>query len=234
MKTLKPAFLNTMSFPQKVWGLIFLPLHIFILPLFIAMLGFYMPELLTDVSANLVYYGFSLAFCLICMWSYLRRGFDFLIDNFRLNTVSVFYSYIVYMLFALLVSAFLLWILGDNFSNPNNEAVELTAGKSYGVMVGLAVFIAPMVEEILFRGVLFGSLLKKNRAAAYIISIALFGFSHLWQYSLVEMDPKLLIYVIQYIPAGYVLARLYEKTSCIWLPIFFHMGINMAAMLTIS
>ncbi len=234
MKTLTPPFLNTMSHPQKVWGLIFLPLHIFLLPLFIAMLDFYMPGLLTDISANIVYYGFSFGFCLICMWSYLRRGFDLLLDNFRLNTVSIFSSYIVYMLFALLVSVFLLWILGDNLSNPNNAAVELTAGESYGVMLGLTVFIAPIVEEILFRGVLFGSLRKKSRAAAYIISIVLFGFSHLWQYALVEMDVKLLIYIIQYIPAGYVLARLYEKTSCIWLPIFFHMGINLAAMLTIS
>ena len=234
MKTLKLPFVNTMSFPQKVWGLIFLPLHIFVLPLFISMLDYYMPGLLTDVSANIVYYGLSLGFCLICMWSYLRRGFDFLIDNFRLNTASVFSSYIVYMLFALLVSAFLLWILGDNFSNPNNEAVELSAGESYGVMLGLTVFIAPIVEEILFRGVLFGSLRKENRAAAYIISIALFGFGHLWQYALVEMDMRLLVYIIQYIPAGYVLARLYERTSCIWLPIFFHMGVNLAAMLTIS
>ncbi len=227
-------FVDTLSKPQHIWGFIYLPLHIFVLPLLLAMLAYYLPSGLDEASVQIIYYAFGFAFCLICMWKYLRNAFDILLDNKARNFTAVLFSYVIYTVLGLAVSALLLWVLGDEVLNPNNEAVTDMANSSYGVVLGLAVFIAPIVEETLFRGVLFGSLVKKNRALAFAASIVAFGVYHIWQYALVSMDWRTLIYALQYIPAGYAFAWLYEKTSCIWLPIFLHMGINMFSLFALT
>lgn len=224
-------FLDTLSKPQHIWGFIYLPIHIFVLPLLLAMLAYYLPGGLAESDVQIIYYGAGFAFCLICMWKYLRNAFDILLDNKVRNLTAVLFAYVIYTMLVFAVSALLLWILGDDILNPNNEAVSDMSDNNYGVVLALAVFVAPVVEETLFRGVLFGSLLKKNRILAFALSIAAFGIYHIWQYTLYSMDWRTLIYALQYIPAAYAFAWLYEKTSCIWLPIFLHMGINLFALI---
>lgn len=231
MKIIVSGFLNTMSKPQKIAGSIYLPLHIFILPVLISMLAFYLPSGMGDLTANIIYYSMGFAFCLIAMFRYLRTAFDILLDNFLKVLLSIIFSYVIYMLLNYMASAVLLAILGDQILNPNNQAVADMAGEGgLGPTVGLAIFIAPVVEELLFRGVIFGAVREKRRWLAYVVSIAAFGVYHIWQYALTSMDLTVLIYMIQYIPAGYVLARCYEQTNCIWAPIFLHMGINLIGM----
>ena len=38
-------------------------------------------------------------------------------------------------------------------------------------LTAMTVFMAPIVEEILFRGLAFGALRSRNRAAAWIVSV---------------------------------------------------------------
>ena len=42
----------------------------------------------------------------------------------------------------------------------------------------IVVLLAPFVEEVLFRGLVFGCLKEKSRIFAYILSCALFAFLH--------------------------------------------------------
>jgi len=48
------------------------------------------------------------------------------------------------------------------------------------------------------------------------------------------MDPTVLVYMISFIPLGYVLAWAYEKTNCIWVPILLHILINAMSLLVLS
>ena len=143
-------------------------------------------------------------------------------------------AYCIQVMLSFLVSAALVLIFGDSLANPNDEMVADMAKDSYRTALGISVFIAPIVEEILFRGIVFGSIRQKNRTWAYVISIALFSFYHVWQYAVFYQDVSLLIFAVQYIPAGYALAWSYEKTNCIWIPIFMHMLVNTAAMAMIG
>ena len=127
----------------------------------------------------------------------------------------------------------LLWLLGDELLNPNNNAVAELASKSPGPMIGLAVFIGPIVEEVLFRGVLFGSLRHRSRFLAYAISMGVFALYHVWQFALTAIDWKMLLYAIQYLPVGYALGWLYERTSSIWTCIAMHMLVNIISMLVL-
>ncbi len=83
----------------------------------------------------------------------------------------------------------------------NDETLQSYAGRVGQIIKALAICIAPVVEEVLFRGVLFGQIRKANRVLAYGISALLFGVFHVWQYALVSGDLKLLLYTMQYISA---------------------------------
>jgi membrane protease YdiL (CAAX protease family) len=83
-----------------------------------------------------------------------------------------------------------------------------------------------VVEEILFRGVVFGWLRgRMPAAAAAVISAALFSLAHLgW------MDWSLLLPVFG---IGLVLAGLYHQSRSLWPGILVHASINTAATLVI-
>lgn len=234
MKIVITGFANTMSKPQRIAGYVYLPFHIFVIPLFLGMLAVYLPGGLNDVTLNIILYGVGLAFCLICMWKYLRSAFDTLLDNLAVNISALCFGYVINILLSYLATGVLFAILGDQITNPNNVEVINLASESPRAVMALAVFIAPIVEEILFRGVIFGSLQQKHRRLAFIVSIALFAFYHVWQYALVSNDLTMLWYMISYVPVGYALAWVYEKTNSIWVSIFLHMMINGISMLLLS
>lgn len=228
------GFLNTMTKPQKILGFIYLPLHVFIIPLFLGMAAYWLPEGLDELTANIIYYATGFVFCLVCMWKYLRGAFDIMLDNPAVSISALIFGYFIWLLLSYLAAGVLFALLGDQMSNPNNEAVLALENNSPRAVLGLAVFIAPVVEEILFRGVVFGSLRPKHRGWAFILSIGLFALYHVWQYALGAMDWTLLLYAVQYIPAGYALAWTYEKTNSIWIPVFLHMFINGLSLLILG
>ena len=234
MKIVVRGFVNTMSKPQKIAGLVYLPFHMFIIPIFLGMAAVWLPGGLDEVTATVIYYGIGFAFCLVVMWKFLRNAFDIMLDNKAASIAGIIFGYISCLLLSYLAVGALLLLLGDQISNPNNDAILDLASASPRAVLGLAVFLAPVVEEVLFRGVIFGSLRTRHRTAAFIVSIALFAFYHIWQLALSSMDWTMLVYMIQYIPAGYALAWAYEKTDSIWVPIFLHTLINGVSMLVLG
>ena len=116
--------------------------------------------------------------------------------------------------------------------NPNNSAIITMADSSMGIIAGMSVFMAPVVEEIIFRAGIFGTLRKKNRVLAYVVTILLFSVYHVYSY--IAADPVNWIYILQYITVSFLLCRCYERTESIWSSIFLHMMINGISMWIIS
>ena len=89
------------------------------------------------------------------------------------------------------------------------------------------------LEEVLFRGLLFGQLRVKGRWIGYLGSSLCFCLIHLigylGKYTLLEFFLALL----QYLPAGVILAWSYEKSHSIAAPIFVHMVINGISLISI-
>lgn len=46
-----------------------------------------------------------------------------------------------------------------------------------------------------------------------------------------DFDPSLLLTMLIYVPAGFVLVKVYEKSGTIWCSIFVHMAINLTVLL---
>ena len=213
---------------QAVLGWCYVPLHIFVIPILASMLVYFMPGKPSGVDVNKVYFGAGVVFVLIVMGGWLRRNFEVLLDHPGRCALCLAIGFAADYALSLAIQLIFLLVLGGS-ENPNNAELARMTEADFGAMLGITVFLAPIVEETLFRGVVFGTIRRKNRVIAYVVSILLFSFLHVWQYLLTEADWRLLIYVLQYIPISFVLAWQYERSGSIWTPIAFHMLFNAVA-----
>ena len=94
------------------------------------------------------------------------------------------------------------------------------------VTILIVVFLAPFVEEVLFRGLVFGNLRTKSRLAAYAVSCLLFALLHVWQFAVVNQDITYFLLMIQYLVPGLVLAGVYDYSGTLWASIGLHAAAN--------
>lgn len=214
-----PEFTSRMSPRQTLAALIYLPVHILILPLLVVVL---LGSRLDGIGMNLVVYGVGALYMLIFQWRFLRREFDALCDRPLDCFLQILICYGIILGLNLCIGGLMTFLKFD--SNPNNNAIIDFAGVKMGQTTAMAVFLAPIVEELIFRGGVFGLLRRWNRVLAYVVCILLFSVYHIWS-SAIE-NPINLIYAVQYFGAAYALCRCYERTNTIWGSILLHMLYN--------
>ena len=138
----------------------------------------------------------------------------------------------MYWVGTMLVGVLVNW-LHPGIANMNNNAVESMAGSNYRAMLLYTVALAPIVEETLFRGLVFSTLHRRTRIGAYAVSILFFGAIHVVGFLGTVPWVDLLLNFLQYVPAGIALGWAYERADSIWAPITMHLIINAIAMLSL-
>ena len=114
----------------------------------------------------------------------------------------------------------------------NQDIIEAGFGQ-FPVLYGFtAVIFAPLVEEIVFRGVLYQQFRnKKSYFVPMLISALSFGLIHTLPIFLQSGDPKELIFIIVYSAMGYFMVKAYEESGSIWAAIGVHFVNNLIATL---
>ena len=214
---------------ERIIGNIYIPIHIFLLPW---LLTFIYSNLLQNVNAvldspnlNLIYYVISFIFVLVFMFRFLKKSFSDLLDSLLPSLQAVVLAYFLNYIAVFLISLFLDYVL-DGAVNPNTQEIVSQTKLNTNVMIVVGVLLAPVVEEALFRGALFGTLRTKSRVLAYIVSTLAFAVYHLWQYFSVGFEWSMLLYLLQYIPPSIALCWCYERSGSIWSPIVLHSLVN--------
>ena len=215
-------FTSRMTRGEVVAALLYLPLHVWLLPMLLLSLP--ATSGISELTLNVIVYITGAVYMLVFVGRFLRRDFDPLCDHLRYCILQIVICYGMMVAFNLILSAVLSLILPADSANPNNSAVMEMAGVEYGKTAALAVFLAPLVEEPVFRGAVFGSLRSRSRILAYAVSMLLFALYHVWGYAL--QDPIYWLYLLQYLPVSWLLCRCYERCNSIWGSIFFHMMVN--------
>lgn len=225
-------FHNLMTRGEKIAGWIWLAVHVVLLPQLIAVAAAYMlsrGRMPDDLTLNIWYYLIGLVFLLVTQFKFFRENYHIFTGNMRNALITMLLAFGILIvfgrLFALLTSLF-----GPLPSSPNQEAVEELATADMRRMAASAVIMAPIVEEALFRGMIFGSIRPKNRILAYVVSMVVFSLYHVWQYALMYRSLTPLVSGAAYLPIAFVLAFCYDRTESIWTPIFFHMFYNALAL----
>ena len=186
----------------------------------------------SPTEGNFLYYALGAGFMFATCMPFFRRDFDPLCDRPLYCMLEILTGYFSMVCVNFCVSALLLNLLPGS-ENPNNAAVTELVFEDFGAMKASLMFFTPITEEMLFRAGIFGMMRElKGRRAAYIVSVALFSFYHVWSYAVI--DPIYWVYLLQYVPASFLLARCYERTNSIWCPIFFHMMVNAVAVNTLD
>lgn len=222
-------FTSTLSKKQALAVLLWLPVHVVALP-FLATVPVVMGYL-DEIAANVIVYAIGAAYLLLTLRGFFRRDFDALCDRPLRVLLSVVGAYWISRFGEVLI-ALLLEALSVTDSNGNNDAVVDMAKASLGPTAAMAVCLAPIVEESLFRAGIFGLIRRKSRVLAYAASVLLFALYHVWQSAI--YDPRQWIFLLQYLPASLALAWVYERTDSIWSSIFLHMLINLVSILAIA
>lgn len=226
------VFRNLMTRGEKIAGWIWLPVHVVALPLFLPLLMYLLSgkqSVPDSVTLNIWYFLISLVFLFITQFRFFRDSYHVLTHNFRRAVTAMLMSW-----FMLMVGNVALQTIMDLFGgmpgSPNDDALNDLLQQDMRRMVAAAVIMAPIVEEVLFRGLIFGSIRGKSRVLAYIVSMVLFGLFHVWQYAVAGQSLAPLLSGFAYLPIAFVLAFCYDYSGSIWTPIFFHMFYNAVAL----
>ncbi|MCR5138186.1 MAG: CPBP family intramembrane metalloprotease [Oscillospiraceae bacterium] len=218
---LRPGdFGSRMTRGETAAVLLYFPLHLWLLPLLL--LGLPQTRGLSETDINLAVYGFAFLYMLVFAGRFLRRDFDPLCDHFGYCLLQVVISYGMMLAFNMILNVVLQTALPAE--NPNNAAVADMAGAEYGKTAAMSIFLAPVAEELMFRGAVFGGLRRYSRPLAYAASMLLFSLYHVWGFAL--LNPVYWIFLLQYLPVSWLLCRCYERCGSIWGSILFHALIN--------
>ena len=113
--------------------------------------------------------------------------------------------------------------------NLNDLAVFAQSRPAPQGPLWIVVLVAPFVEEVFFRGYVFGAIRGRSRTAAYAVSCGLYAFHSLWALVSGFSLPALAL-ALQYLVPGFVLAWCYDRTGTLWTPILVHITVNALAL----
>ena len=219
---------QTLSNKQYIFGLIYWLFQYLPLPVIIVLGMMLLNVTPNDATVNFIYFAINFIVT-TCLFSRI------LLNDFKQVTShpGPFFkyfgiSYAIYYVASMAVSL-LTFALFPEFGNLNDESVGLMLQEQPVLMTLSVVFLAPVGEELLFRGVFYGFIRKKSKVAAFIVSSAIFSLIHVVGYIPMLDLPTLLISFIQYLPAGVAFAYAYEKSGTLLCPIMMHIVANLWA-----
>ncbi|PAE31794.1 CPBP family intramembrane glutamic endopeptidase [Bacillus sp. 7884-1] len=118
-------------------------------------------------------------------------------------------------LFAQSLAANIERLIGVEMGSENTQQI-LAIIESFPLAILVSSVIGPILEEIVFRKIIFGTLHKRfNFFLSALISSVIFALAH--------MEPH---HILLYSAMGFTFAFLYVKTKHILVPIFAHVTMN--------
>ena len=229
----RQAVSSPMTALERILGGVFFALYLIVLPFvadpLFAGLSRLIGKPVSENVRNIIFYYALFALTLIIFWHYLG------------NTSSVFFSGFWRTLGAVCagmvafyglneLSYRVLGLLPLGMTNLNDITISAQIHDAPRSTALIIIFLAPFVEEVLFRGYVFGNLRGVNRTAAYLVSCLLFAFLHVWQFAVIHQNLSYFLLMLQYLVPGFVLAWTYERSGTLWGSVLLHMFVNALAL----
>ena len=223
----------SMNHTERLAGTIFFVVYLLVMPL-LAQRLFSLFELLLDtrISAelqNALYYYLLFAVTLIIFHRYIGHTTSRLLDNLDRAAVTLFLGLLIfYGSNELLYRVF--HVFFHSRANLNDVTIAAQVNAAPRTTALIVIFLAPFVEEVLFRGLVFGCLREKSAVVGYAVSALLFAFLHVWTFALSSWDASYLALMLQYLAPGLVFAWAYDRSGTLWTSILLHAIVNALAL----
>lgn len=106
----------------------------------------------------------------------------------------------------------------DAWFETYDESMEMMMAGNPLYLAFATVIAAPIIEEVIFRGLVYTRLCRgMKRWIAALLSALIFGLVH-----------GTLLHLVYTVPMGLMLCLFYEKYRSLWAPIVLHMSFNLA------
>jgi membrane protease YdiL (CAAX protease family) len=163
-----------------------------------------------------------------------KRVFKLIIKGFSLISLKQGLTYAGFMyLISIAYGIIDTYILQNNTVNANQQELIKIAGDYPVVFLILAVIIAPLIEELIFRYYLYKKLEKRGFLLALVVSTFLFSIIHI----LPSLTTGTFLTDIATLPAyllpSLVFAIAYYQTGKLAVPIFAHFAFNLVSAIVI-
>ena len=196
----------------------------------------------TSALREFLFWGGNAAAVVIIFRSFLRSSLQVPLTPFPTVLKFALLGYILAFLANLLTNDLLFYFFphyffynetGPHFIHVCKESLRAFASENFAFTAAAMILFIPAVEEMLYRGLIFGTLVQKNLLLAYLISTVL--------YCLVLIRPILgqasadyiILSFIQYIPIHLMFCWIYTRTETILTPVLAHMAMNAVSILTL-
>ncbi len=163
----------------------------------------------------------------------IRPSFHHFKLRLKENSKIILNHYVLLMLLNMIFGIIIVSLFGD--VQAGNQALIEEGFNQYPVLIAFtAVIFAPIVEEIVFRGVLYQSLRsEKHYLLPTLISALSFGIVHTLPMYFQTGNVAELAFLLVYSGMGFALVRSYEKSGNIWASISVHFLNNLIATISI-
>lgn len=211
---------------EKILGGMYLLLELFLLPGLLVTVNSLLPNPLSDLWLNLLFFCLNFCVAAAIFHKLLGRSFKLAFSNFWECLQAGVLGYVAYSVSVKLLSWGIVKVY-PSFINANDASINGLLSQSPILMAIAVGLMVPVTEECFYRGLLFGGLHKTNRILAYAVSTLVFAAIHVLGYigSMSTMD--LLLAYLQYLPAGLWLAWTYEKSGSLAAAIGVHAAVNL-------
>lgn len=219
---------RNMTAGERLWGGVLLAAYLWALPLAAGpafalaegLLGRTLEEGVRDVA----YYYVLFSLTLVTFGGYLERNTRYLRGGLWATVRAVCLALAAFLVLNILGGRLLGGALAE--ANCNDLAIAGKLLESPRSTILIVVFLAPFVEEALFRGYLFGNLREVSRPAAYAVSCLAFGLVHVWQYAAGGEGVPYLLLAVEYVIPGALMAWTYERSGTLWGSVLLHGIVN--------
>lgn len=187
--------------------------------------------LLNNGIIDIVYSLLMLVASIYLTRDLLLRSVNVLAEH-PIKTVKIIFTTFSFMLFSSFVLNYIISYL-SGLGDSANQSYIIDLFKDYPYLIIIqALLYAPIVEEIMFRGLIFGSLAKRSIPLAMVVSSLLFGLAHVYD-SLLNGNFADLWFIPTYAMLGYFLNRAYLKSGTIVSSMALHFMNNALGILAI-
>ncbi len=227
---MKHKLQNQTNKAESIFGLCYLAAQQFAVPFLLALVMALLGFSTTELWLNFIFFAFNFLVVAVAFHRYLLADLRIFSKNLFSVLGLCVVGFVVYWaanIFAGLVIA----LYFPDFANPNDANIQAMADDRFWVMFTGSVILVPLVEETLYRGVLFGLADRINRPLAYILSTLAFALIHVVGYVGTVSPLYLLVSMLQYVPAGLCLSWAYARSNTIFAPVLIHTAVNFLGML---
>jgi len=200
--------------------------------LFVILSVFGIDSWLYDGKADTIYSIIMLVVSIYFTKGLLMRSINELADNPGKVFKTIVTTLPMMLLGSIVLNYLITTFTGQAEAQNQTEIIGLFEQAPYLIIIQ-ALLYAPIVEEIMFRGLVFGGLSKRSMVFAVIVSSSLFGLAHVYN-SILSGNFADLWFFPTYALLGYFLNRAYIKSGSIVSSMALHFLNNAIGLLAIS